>query len=154
VTAGPSLMDFGARTRGQLENVVGGMSPDKRSLTVNAGCTVAREMKLRFSGAARGNQFSWGGTDSELRVRVRQARLDGNAVQLQRLNNAGSLSGEPADEVDILPEQMLVAVVHGQPITGRQLSVMVDIVPVFGEKDTHPVARMHMDMLLSVALMK
>lgn len=152
MTAGPSVVDVGVRTRGQMDAVADGMSPGMRSVTLNVVCEATREMKVRFSGASRHQQFLWGGAESVLRITVRQASVDGNAVQLQRLNLADNGIGEPAEQVGILPEEALITMKNGQPVAGNQLSMIVDIVAVFVGKDARPVERSQMEASLRMAL--
>lgn len=152
VAAGGGRVDFGSRSRGQLREVPGGLTPGTRSLTVSAGCTLARSMKLLISAPARGADFSWGGTDSLLRITARQGVLDGTPVQLQRLNMAGSPEGQAADEVRLAPGETLVAAYKGLPVQGRQFGVTLDITPVTGERDSRPVQRAYPETSLRVTL--
>lgn len=109
-------------------------------------------MKLRIEGAARGSDFSWGGADSVLRLTARDGTVDTKAVQLQRLNAAGSPVGQPAGSVELAPGDTLVAMRDGVPVGGRQLSVTLDVVPVLGGRDSHPSARADMAQSLDISL--
>lgn len=150
--SGSPVVDFGSRSRGQLQSTTGGLTPGTRSLTVSAGCTLARGMKLRINALARGSNFSWSGTDSILRISARQGVLDGKAVQLQRLNAAGSPVGQPADTVTLAPDDTLVAMRDGNPAQGRQFGVTLNITPVTGEQDGRPVQRIYPEATLSITL--
>lgn len=152
VTAGPATVDFGSRTRGQLQDTAGGLTPGVRRLTVSAGCTLSRVMKLRFDGSARGADFSWGGADSILRFRVSQAQLDGIPVQLQRQDRAGNPEAQGAEALPFIPGDILMAVKNGLPVHGRQLNITLEIEPVMGERDSRPVRRTYPEGLLRVSL--
>ncbi|MEW5558772.1 hypothetical protein AB1287_00655 [Enterobacter asburiae] len=154
VTAGAGVVDFGSRSRGQLGNINGGMTPGTRTLLVSASCTLPQVMKLRLDGMARGGSFNWGGADSILRVRALRAQLDGEGVQLQRLNNAGVPEGQPSASLFITPGDGLMAVHNGLPVHGKQLSVTLEIVPVLGEKDSRPVQRAYPEASLSITLVR
>lgn len=152
LSAGSGTLDFGSRSRGQLQSVPGGMTPGERVMQVSVTCSLAREVKLRVDGPARGGAFSWGGEDSTLRVRVRQARLDGAAVQLQKLSAGGSPVGESQEALDLMPGNGLLAVHGGVPVQGKRLEVMLEVEPVLGERDSHPVQRAYPEALLHFAL--
>lgn len=151
VTGSP-VVDFGGISRGRLTPVTGGMTPGARRLVISAGCTLPRSMRLRIDGAARGSDFSWNGTDSVLRLTAREGAVDTKAVLLQRLNAAGSPEGPPAREITLAPGDTLVAMRDGIPAEGRQLSMVLDITPVLGDRDSHPTARADMMQSLTIGL--
>lgn len=152
VTAGPTTVDFGSRSRGQLQDTSGGLTPGMRRLTVSAGCTLSRVMKLRFDGPVRGTDFSWGGADSIMRLRVSQTQLDGIPVQLQRLDSAGSPVSLGDDNLPFTPGDTLMAVKNGLPVHGRQLNITLEIEPVLGEHDGRPVQRIYPEGSLRISL--
>lgn len=141
LSAGSGTVDFGSRSRGQLDNIQGGLTPGTRAITLNAACTPARIIRLRADGIAHSSAFSWGSADSLLRIRARHALMDGAPVRLQGLNGAGSPVGESQEALDLMPGDGLMAIRNGLPAEGRQLSVILEITPVLGEKDSRPVQR-------------
>ena len=152
VTAGSGTVDFGSRSRGQLQQVAGGLSPGERTIMVSAGCTLPRVMRLRVDGPGRGSAFSWGGTDSALRIRALRAGLDGKPVMLKRLSRAGQPAEPERDELILTPGDVLVATDNGQPASGRQLTVTLEVVPVLGERDSRPVHRVYPESTLTISL--
>lgn len=153
VTAGSGVVDFGSRSRGQLRNTSGGMTPGTRTLQLSAVCTLPRMMKLRLDGMARGNDFSWSGADSILRIRALRAVLDGESVQLQKLNGAGNPEGQPETSLSLTPGDGLMAVRSGLPVYGKQLNVTLEVVPVLGEQDSRPLQRIYPEASLGITLM-
>lgn len=152
INAGPDTVDFGSRSRGQLQNIQGGLTPGTRTMTLNAGCTLARTMKIRIDGSARGDKFSWGGTDSILQITASHALLDGKSVQLLLINAAGVPQGKSADALSFAPGEGLVAAMHGVPVSGKQLSMVLEMVPLLGEQDSRPRQRTYPEATLHVNL--
>lgn len=152
MTAGSGVVDFGSRSRGQLQNTPGGMTPGTRTLQLSAACTLPRIMKLRFDGMARGSAFSWGGADSVLRIRALRAQIDGESVQLQKLNGAGNPEGQPEASLSLTPGDGLMAVRNGLPVHGKQLNVTLEVVPVLGEQDSRPLQRAYPETSLGITL--
>lgn len=154
VTAGSSAINFDSRSRGQLQTTAGGMTPGTRTLQIAANCTLSQIIKLRLSGAGHGREFSWGSPDSILRIQVVEAQIDGEPVQLQKLNSAGSPQGQAALSFALSPGDTLVAMRQGLPMEGRQLSITLELVPVLGEQDSRPVKRIYPQTALNITLVK
>lgn len=137
VSSGTTLVDFGRQSRGQLKDVPGGMSPGSRMMTVSLVCNVVQLLKLRVSGATSGNHFLFG-DDGQLTVTAVRAQLDGKPVQLQRKNDAGRGGGLSGPPLRLLPDDVMVPVVSGQPAEGLHLTVMLQLVPLLGPKASRP----------------
>ncbi|HIE9359431.1 TPA: hypothetical protein ACXRUV_005095 [Klebsiella quasipneumoniae subsp. similipneumoniae] len=152
VTASGGHLDFGKSSRGQLQELQGGLSAGSKTLTLNADCTLGRVMRLQINGLARGTTFSWGQADSTLKVHIRQVILDGTAVQLQKIGHNRERSGENSDRLQLLPGDTFQPVRGNQPVSGKHLTAMLEIEPIIGDKDSRPVQQMMSETSINVAL--
>ncbi|ESN53170.1 hypothetical protein [Enterobacter sp. MGH 16] len=153
VSAGSGHLDFGKSSRGQLQDRSGVLSAGSKTITLNADCTLSRAMRLRINGLARGTAFSWGHTDSFLKISIRQALLDGNPVQLQRMSRNGALSGGDSDQLSLLPGDIFQPVRSSQPVSGKHLTATLEIEPIIGDKDSRPVQQALSEISLNIALL-
>lgn len=138
--SGQTVVDFGAHTRAQVSSVQGGMSPGERQITVTAVCSVSQVLKLRFAGAQRNGQFAFGAAGYQ-KVMVMSAQVDGQPVMLALQKKGAESLGESQTSLTLEPQDVLVPVKNGEPVTGRQLMVIVAVMPVLHDEETRPAAR-------------
>lgn len=137
VSSAPPQVDFGRQSRGQLKAVPGGMSPGSRMMAVSLACNVSQPLKLRISGTAAGSHFLFG-DDGQLKITAVKAQLDGKPVPLQRNKDGAPGNGISAFPFELLPEDVMVPVVNGQPANGVHLTVVLQLDPVLGPKASRP----------------
>ncbi|MCG3098280.1 hypothetical protein MAQ58_02250 [Enterobacter sp. DRP3] len=153
VSAGGGHIDFGKSSRGQLQDISGMLSAGSKTITVNADCTLSRAMQLRINGLARGTAFSWGQTDSILKIHISQALLDGTPVQLQKTGRNGERSGGNSDRLSLLPGDTIQPVRSSQPVSGKHLTATLEIEAIIGDKDSRPVQQALSETSLNIALL-
>ena len=94
---------------------------DTRTLHLSVVCAEPSAMALRFIGAADGQGFRFG-PEGHLRLSLKQALVDGRAVEWEAARQPGETNSGR-----LLPGQALVAQAAGVPVTGRRLTAQVDI---------------------------
>lgn len=113
-------IDYGViRPRAGVERAT--VTLDTRTLHLNIVCAEPSAMALRFVGAADGQGFRFG-SQGRLRLSLKQALVDGRAVEWEAARQPGEASSGR-----LLPGQALVARAAGMPVTGRRLTAQVDI---------------------------
>jgi len=121
-------VDFGTMRPGTGKNA-GHIRPSPARRLYSATCKAPAQMNLVFraapASAEGGLQFGDKGTYS---VRVLDARLDGNPVQLARLSAAGQPPSEAATAELVLKPNDIIAPANGQQLlTGSRLDVTLQV---------------------------
>lgn len=118
-------VDYGVLRQGQVfDGHANPQSLGKRTVLLNVVCIDPIPMALRFSGAPGGAQgFRFGGAGA-VALSVRDAHLDGRSVDLVAEDSAPAEASER-----LVPGQVLIARAAGVPVTGRRLSVQLEIDP-------------------------
>ena len=124
IRLGPSAVDFGNTTRGQLlaQSRRGeSLSFGSRRAQANVQCEQAGPLRLAVVGpAAEADQYRFGA--GSLTVRVLAVRVDGKPVQWI------SEGQEPATDVRVLrPGGQLIPAVAGVAVEGRSLEVELEL---------------------------
>jgi hypothetical protein len=125
-----STVDFGAMhpPSGSTEREFK-PSPMRRSFA--AACPEASQMSLVFQGQAKGANTMQFGEKGAYAVRVVSARLDGETVQMARLQAAGMPPAEaPSGDLTLLPSDVFAPVNGQQLLSGKRLDVTLEIAPV------------------------
>lgn len=98
-----------------------------RQLTLTAVCRQPTTMGLRFDGeAADLDSYRFAGK-GRFTVKLKNATLDGNAVQLAQTTGAADGTTAPSAAVALRPNQGVTAIAQGQRATGKVFSVQVEI---------------------------
>ncbi|MDK2375043.1 hypothetical protein [Serratia fonticola] len=150
LSASPVVMDFGTRSRGQLQDsATGRFSFGSRTVGVSASCTISRAMLVRIEGPAKGGKFSWGNADSQLRVSVRDAQVDGKEVQFRRTTTTSHSSDH---DMLVHPGDTLIFTRDQEAIRGRNLTLTLQIEPMAGQHDARPLRQGSLETSIHVAL--
>jgi len=135
LSAGNPVIDYGTQSRWQLEERKGGqqVSPGKRTATLSVVCPYTRAMTLTL----RGDQASSGalryGTQGSLVLRLADASLDGQSVQLVRTTAEGVIKGTPAATLDLKPGNSFTVTSNQQQGRGKQLTIRFEMEPLLPE---------------------
>lgn len=134
LSAGGRVIDYGILSRGQLQDATTGanaLTPGKRTVMVNVVCPYTQPMRLtlRREPATNGN-LSYGDR-AYVRVRLQDALLDGQSIQIASSAPDGTLSSSPASTLELQPGQTFAAVADGTPAKGRSLTLHLEIEPIF-----------------------
>jgi len=146
VSASGNQADFGALSRWQLQPAAEGgdrLSLGKRIVNVSVTCPFSRTMTLRVSGDSTLNGGFRYGQTGELRVVVKEARLDGQPVQL-KMQPAGR--AEQPGELALKANTTLNAVSQGgAAIKGKSLMLQLETEPVLRETDARVAQRQNLE---------
>lgn len=153
VNAGGSQADFGSLSRWQLQPAAEGgdrLSLGKRMVNVSVTCPFSQTMKLMINGDSALNGGFRYGQNGELRVVVKEARLDGQPVQIKmqpagRAEQPGSLA---------LKANGLLAFVSpgGAAIKGKSLMLQLEAEPLLREADARVASRQNLESGFSINL--
>ncbi|MNJ30658.1 hypothetical protein D3C77_252650 [compost metagenome] len=122
-------VNYGELNRAQ-KAIGQGRSPialGRRQLTLTALCRQATTIELRFNGdAADMDSYRLAGK-GRFTVRVHNATLDGNPVQLIRATSFANSRTEASVTAELRPNEAAVAVARGQQVVGQIFSAQVEI---------------------------
>ncbi|MGN7744345.1 hypothetical protein ACTJKT_30775 [Pseudomonas sp. 22526] len=128
-------VDYGALNRGEM-NIRGNVpiALGTRQLMLTAVCRQETTLGLRFEGqAADSNSYRFAGK-GRFTIKLSNATLDGNAVQLAQTNGAGS--GSALAAVELRPNEAVTAMAQGQRAVGKVFSAQVEIQTFIDETET------------------
>jgi len=117
-------VDYGRLLRGELLGEQPGRHEvflGTRLSQLNVVCPDAVPMVLRLDGVPAGTDGFRFGQSGSLRLRFKQARVDGQAVVLVQEQAGASVSAQ------LRPGVTVVAQSAGRPVTGRTLSAQIEI---------------------------
>ncbi len=93
----------------------------KRMVRVSVVCADARVIALRFMGVPADGQGFRFGREGRFDLTLQQPVLDGQAIELAPMHNRAERGGH------LRPDQALVLLKAGQPVSGRVFSAQVQI---------------------------
>lgn len=130
-------VNYGALNRGEM-NIRGNAPIDlgSRQLTLTAVCRQAEPIGLRFEGDAvdpGGYRFAGKG---RFTVKLSNATLDGNAVQLARTGSGSDSSTGAVNAVELRPNERVIAIAQGLRAAGKVFSAQVEIQTFVDEAST------------------
>lgn len=95
------VINYGMMSRWQVEDIgAGRVSPGTRSLTVSVVCPYSRTMSLRVEGENREGGLRYG-EHGTTRLRLLDAQLDGNAVEVRTVTSAGVITESGGHRLEI-----------------------------------------------------
>lgn len=134
VSVSSPVVDYGTQSCWQLEESgAGRLSPGRREITVSIVCPHAQEMVLRADGESTGRGGLRYGEQGATRLLLKEARLDGVAVELKSLNAGGDVTTTGGESVTLKAGQRVAPVVQGRIATGRTLVAQLEIQPFLRE---------------------
>ncbi|MBB1202752.1 fimbrial protein [Enterobacteriaceae bacterium 89] len=126
LSVGNSEIDYGRQSRGQLQLSGSTYSPGKRVMLLSVICPAPRVMTLAVQGErARDGSLSYG-ENGRLRVRIRDAQLDGHPVELRDISH-----GQPPSQ-SVLPlkaDSRIEVTQNGLPVSGKTLTAQLELLP-------------------------
>lgn len=130
-------VNYGALNRGEM--IIRGNAPidlGSRQLTLTAVCRQAELIGLRFEGeAADPGSYRFAGK-GRFTVKLSNASLDGNAVQLAQTGSTGDGSTGALNVVELRPNERVIAIAQGQRAAGKVFSAQVEIQTFVDEVST------------------
>ncbi|UUW17347.1 fimbrial protein [Serratia ureilytica] len=155
VSAGAPVIDYGTQSRWQLQDVAGGqkVTPGKRMLMVSVVCPHTQTMRLTLRGDRAGNGDLRYGDRGSVSLRLLEAQLDGQNVQVAATTPDGMLSGAPESSLLLQPGNSLVATLNGQPAKGKSFTARIELEPVMPESAARVSARQISESNLTLELM-
>lgn len=146
------VVDYGLMSRWQLEDIgAGRVSPGARSLTVSVVCPYSRTMSLRVEGEDREGGLRYG-EHGTTRLRLLDAQLDGNAVELRTVTPAGVITESGGQRLVLKAGQRLAPVMQGRLAEGKTLTARLEIQPVLAEDDARVSSRQRSETMLTLTL--
>ncbi|MFQ1681644.1 hypothetical protein ACK08B_17490 [Pantoea dispersa] len=129
LSLGTQEVNYGRQTRYQLTDAGGGqLSPGKRELLLGVVCPYSQPMKLALRGdRALDGALRWGEHGS-VRLRLYDARLDGQPVALLQ-----EQSGQSSESLLLRPGEPFSAVQNGNVVEGKTFTAQLEIVPLLPE---------------------
>jgi hypothetical protein len=153
VSAGGGQADFGSLSRWQLQPAAEGgdrLSLGKRTVNVSVTCPFSRTMTLMVSGDSTISGGFRYGQNGELRVVVKEARLDGQPVQI-KMQTTGR--AEQPGELALKANATLSVVSQGgAAIKGKSLTLQLETEPVLRETDARVAQRQNLESRFSINL--
>lgn len=146
------VVDYGIMSRWQLEDIgAGSMSPGTRSLTVSVVCPYPRTMSLRVEGESseRGLRY---GKHGSTRLHLRDAHLDGHAVELRSVTSAGVITEGGGHMLALTAGQRVAPVIQGTLAEGKTLTARLELQPVLTEDDARVSSRQRSETMLTLTL--
>lgn len=122
-----SRLDFGLMSRATGATLAPQRLLGERRLSLTLNCPQPSDMSLFYRAMAAGTErlrFTEGGS---YRVQVRDAVLDGRAVELGLLAGPGQAPGMVASTLNWRADHGLVPMYNDQPATGRSFSVQLEV---------------------------
>lgn len=153
LSASHSVVDYGVISRWQLKDMgAGRVSPGSRSLMVNIVCPYSREMRLRVEGSRNEQKGLHYGGQGAIRLRLLDAQLDGNPVDLRTVTSGGVITGNEEHTLTLNSGQWVAPVMRGRVIDGKMLTVRLVIQPLLGESDVRVTVQQRSETLLTLTL--
>ena len=146
------VVDYGIMSRWQLEDMgTGSVSPGTRSLTVSVVCSYSRTMSLRVEGEGSEGRLRYGQHGSA-RLRLLDAQLDGNTVELCTVTSTGVIIESGGHRLALNAGQRQAPVIQGRLAEGKTLTVRLEIQPILAESDARVSSRQHSETVLTLIL--
>lgn len=120
-------IDYGQLNRTTLKAVAGEVNLPSRTLNLTVQCAAAQPLGLSYRAIADSPRSFRFGDKGSYELWLSGAQLDGQSVELARVQRGGVGVGRAGGEVALLPEQGLIALQAGQAAPGQQLTARVEV---------------------------
>ncbi|MCS3509244.1 hypothetical protein [Achromobacter sp. JUb104] len=121
-------IDYGALYRGEL--LAQGRSPmlalNRRDLTLTAICDTVTPLALRFLGDAAGPNSYRFAANGNFTIRLRNATVDGNRIELAQTAGTGGALSSPSASVLLTPGSAVSPVALGQAASGKVFTAQIE----------------------------
>ncbi|CAI0828775.1 fimbrial protein [Serratia marcescens] len=147
------VVDYGMMSRWQMEDMeAGNVSPGTRSLMVSVVCPYSRTMRLRVEGEGSELGGLRYGERGATRLRLLDAQLDGNAVELRTITPADVITESGGHILALNTGQRLAPVIQGRLAEGKALTVRLEIQPVLAEGDARVGSQQRSETMFTLTL--
>jgi hypothetical protein len=135
LSAGVTVIDYGTQSRWQLQEAGNGqnVSPGKRTLMVSVVCPYTQTMRLRLIGDKAANGNLRYGERGNLSLRLVEAQLDSQDVQLATTTPDGIMNGTSGSARLLQPSVGVAATRNGQLAKGKNFTVRIEMEPMMPE---------------------
>jgi len=125
----PGQADYGKFPRAAIlaAPAPGGFSLGKRLLTLNVACQRPVALTLFLRGAAADDSHYGFGPQGRLALTLSQARVDGHALALGSVEQAGQLPAQVGASAQLLPGKGIVMMAGAQPGVGQKFSMQIEL---------------------------
>lgn len=147
-------VDFGIRSRWQMEDAGPGnvLSPGVRTLTLSVSCPFSQAMHVSLRGdPAQDGNLRYGRAGS-LRLRLLDAQLDGQPVQLTPVSRDRIRQGSEQSSLPLKPGSGVVASRNGSIITGKTFTARMEARPLLPESEARVSSRQQSETRLTLDL--
>ncbi|MFP0195011.1 fimbrial protein [Pseudomonas sp. PHC1] len=155
LSSGSNVVEYTSQSRWQLQDASTGgnqLTFGKRTLILSVACPYSQKIRLALRGdrAADGNlRF---GNQGIMLVRIHDAQLDGQSVQVVSTSSEGTINDSPSDSKLILPGQIFTPSTNGHSMNGKTFTVRVDVEPLLPEKEARVSAHQKSEALMTIDL--
>lgn len=138
LSIGQNVIDYGAQSRWQLQDAAIGRNSvtfGKRTLMLSVVCPFTQSMRLmlRAERAARGGVRY--GSQGSMTVRLLDAQMDGQAVQVANTSIKGVIKDTLAESQRLSPGETYAPIANGQLTKGKVFTARIEIEPMLPEAE-------------------
>lgn len=133
VSLGSSFVDYGTLSQWQLQNSVtnpDAVTPGKRTLMLSVVCPYSQKVLLTLRGERATNGDLRYGDLGSMIVRVLNAQLDGESVQLIGTSLDSAIKGAANESRRLQPGQTFAPSINGQLAKGKAFTALIEIEPM------------------------
>lgn len=132
VSTSSPVIDYGNLSRGQLQDRAGGrqLTPGQRTMTLNVTCPFSQTLRLKLLGDRAANGDLRYGHRGSLSLRIVNARLDGENVQMAANRGNGRQDKAGRSELSLQPGDSITVIRNGQPARGKNFTARIEVEPV------------------------
>lgn len=143
LSASSPVIDYGTQSRWQLQDATAnqGVTPGKRTLTVNITCPFSQTMRLALRGERSQDGELRYGDKGSISARVLDGQLDGHNVSLVTTTPSGIINGSPVSALHLQPDGSFAAAKNGQLAKGKSFSLRMQLEPVMPESAARVASR-------------
>ncbi|MCU6359041.1 hypothetical protein [Enterobacter quasiroggenkampii] len=135
ITGTQSRVDFGTQSRaGLTANSRGRLTPGQRNIHISVICRFPQSLLLSIAGTIHGQRFGWGDR-ADLRIQVRDAKLDNKSVLLSRIQGDSRIVSDGAQTLYLNPGDFFTPVSVSGQTAGKQLSFILTAEPELDERE-------------------
>lgn len=132
LSIGTPVIDYGSQSRWQLQDTTNSneVTPGKRTLMLSVTCPYTQTMRLALHGDRSANGTLRYGAQGHVNIRLLEAQLDGQTVQVVTLTPGNSINDTPSDIIQLRPGDSFAAVRNGHLAKGKSFTARLEIEPV------------------------
>lgn len=137
ISAGNTEIDYGTLSRWQMQEVgeYQGVTPGKRMLSLGIICPYTHTMRVMLRGDRTVSGNLRYGDRGHLILRISNAQLDGQQVQIATTTPVGAGNMESSSVLTLQPGQSFVPMNNGKPLEGKRFTAQIEIQPIIPEDE-------------------